>query len=50
MADESKTEQKAATPIPITEQSEKHRRIPRAIFIEDTDAWVDKYGDDQLFA
>ena len=48
MAEEKQAEQKAA-PIPITETSEKHRRIPRAIFIEDAEAWVDKYGDDALF-
>jgi prefoldin subunit 5 len=42
-------EQKAA-PIPITEASDSHRKIPKAIFIENTEAWVDKYGDETLFA
>ena len=35
--------------IPISEPSEVHRRIPRAVFIDNVEAWVDKYGDDPLF-
>ena len=35
---------------PISEPSEKHRRIPKSVFIENTEAWVDKYGDDNLFS
>ena len=43
-------ERKAVEQIPITEPSDNHRKIPRAIFIEDVEAWVDKYGDDPLFS
>ena len=39
---------KAAT-APITEESENHRKIPKVVFIDNTDAWVEKYGDDALF-
>ena len=35
--------------IPITEVSENHRKIPKAIFLDNVEAWVDKYGDDELF-
>lgn len=36
--------------IPITESSESDpRKIPRAIFIDDTEAWVEKYGEEDLF-
>ncbi len=40
----------AAPQAPITESSEAHRRIPKAVFIENVEAWVDKYTDDALFA
>ena len=46
----SEAEEKAAPRIPISEQSELHRRIPKVVFIENVEAWVDKYGDDPLFA
>ena len=37
--------------IPITEPStENSRKIPKVVFIENTEAWVDKYTDDALFA
>ena len=37
--------------IPITETStENSRNIPKVVFIENTDAWVEKYTDDALFA
>ena len=36
--------------IPITEASSNHRKIPKAVFIDDVAAWVDRYGDDELFA
>ena len=37
--------------IPITEPSnENSRKIPKVLFIENTEAWVDKYTDDALFA
>ena len=42
-------EQKAA-PIPITEASDSHRKIPKAIFLDNVEAWVDKYGDEALFS
>ena len=35
---------------PITEPSESHRRIPKAVFIENVEAWVEKYTDDALFS
>ena len=40
----------AKAPIPISEPSTIHRKIPRAVFIEDVEAWVDKYGEEDLFA
>ena len=37
--------------IPITEPSnENSRKIPKVVFIENTEAWVEKYTDDALFA
>ena len=39
----------AKAPIPISEPSTIHRKIPRAVFIEDVEAWVEKYGEDDLF-
>ena len=37
--------------IPLTEAStENSRKIPKVVFIEDTEAWVEKYTDDALFA
>lgn len=44
------TEEKAAPQAPISEQSELHRKIPKVVFIDNVEAWVDKYGDDALFA
>ena len=36
--------------IPITEPSEKdHRKIPKVIFVDNTEAWVEKYGEDRIF-
>ena len=49
MAEETKS-QASKTPIPITEVSENHRKIPKAVFIDDVEAWVEKYGEDELFA
>ena len=38
-------------PIPITETSEANsRKIPKVVFIDNTEAWVEKYTDDALFA
>ena len=36
--------------IPITETSTDTKQIPKVIFIENIEAWVDKYTDDALFA
>jgi hypothetical protein len=36
--------------IPITESAESDpRKNPKAIFIDDTDAWVEKYTEEALF-
>lgn len=43
-------EEKAAANAPITEVSDNHRKIPKVVFIDNTDAWVERYGDDGLFA
>ena len=39
-----------AKPIPISEPSKDHQKIPKVIFIDNADAWVEKYGEDPLFA
>ena len=36
--------------IPITEPSTDSKQIPKVVFIDNTDAWVEKYTDDALFA
>ena len=36
--------------IPISEPSTIHRKIPKAVFLEDVEAWVERYGEDDLFA
>ena len=38
------------TTAPISETSELHRKIPKAVFVENVEAWVEKYTDDGLFA
>ena len=43
------SDEKAAPKAPISEQSEAHRKIPKVVFIDNVEAWVDKYGDDNLF-
>ena len=40
----------AKVPIPISEPSTIHRRIQKAVFIDDVEAWVDRYGEEDLFA
>ena len=40
----------AKAPIPITEASTNARKIPKAVFVEDVAAWVERYGEDDLFA
>ena len=49
-AAQTNPEEKKAQTIPITEPGTGPRKIPKTIFIDDIEAWVDKYGDDQLFA
>ena len=44
------SDEKAAPVAPISEQSEQHRKIPKVVFIDNVEAWVDKYGDDNLFS
>ena len=38
----------AARFIPLTEASDNPRKIPQAVFIDNTEAWVDRYGGDEL--
>lgn len=34
--------------VPLTEQSQNVRKIPQAVFIENTEAWVEKYDGDEI--
>ena len=46
-----KRQEALKTPIPIWEASDENsRKIPKVVFIDNTEAWVDKYTDDALFA
>ena len=36
--------------IPITEPTPDSKKIPKVVFIENVEAWVEKYTDDALFA
>lgn len=46
-----KVQEALKQPIPITEASnENSRKIPKVVFIDNTEAWVEKYTDDALFA
>ena len=48
-AEDSKVQEQVA--IPITETSEENsKKIPKVVFIDNTEAWVEKYTDDALFA
>ena len=49
MAQPEGEETKKAAPIPITEESTNHRKIPKVVFIENIDGWVEKYTEDVLF-
>ena len=50
-AEEAKVQEVLKMAIPITEKSEDNsRNIPKVVFIENTEAWVEKYTDDALFA
>ena len=40
----------AKVPIPISEPSVIHRKIPKTVFLEDCEAWIERYGEDDLFA
>ena len=51
-AEETKdAEKKEKVQIKITEEAlnENTKKIPKVIFIDDVEAWVDKYTDDELF-
>ena len=45
----AQVEEQKAAPIPLTEESENRRKIPKVVFIENVDAWVEKYNEDTLF-
>jgi len=38
------------TQIPLTEDAQNLRKIPKAVFIENTEAWVEKYGSEEIIA
>ena len=49
--EDSKVQEALKMVIPITEaSSDNSRKIPKVVFIENTEAWVEKYTDDALFA
>ena len=49
-AEESKVETiKIQIPITETAIDENTKKIPKVIFIDNTEAWVEKYTDDALF-
>ncbi len=51
-AEETKdVEKKEKVVIKITEEAlnENTKKIPKVIFIDNVEAWVDKYTDDELF-
>lgn len=45
-----KPEEAKVAQIPISEPGTGPRKIPKAVFIDDVEAWVEKYTDDALFA
>lgn len=48
---EQKVQEALKKVIPIVEpSSENSRKIPKVVFIDNTEAWVEKYTDDALFA
>ena len=51
-SEEPKVEEQKKVVIPITEDTNKENpaKIPKVVFIENTEAWVEKYTDDALFA
>ena len=50
MAEENKVAGTEKAPIPISEPSTIHRKIPKAVFMEDVEAWVEKYTEEELFS
>ena len=50
-AEETKDAEKQKVVIQITEDAlnENTKKIPKVIFIDNVEAWVDKYSDDELF-
>ena len=38
----------SAKTIPLTEVSDNARKIPQAVFIDNTEAWVEKFGGDDV--
>ena len=38
----------AAKPIPLTEASHNPRKIPQAVFIDNTEAWTERYDGDTI--
>ena len=49
--EEEKTQDALKVAIPITEVStDNSKKIPKVVFIENVEAWVEKYSDDALFA
>ena len=49
--EEGKAQDTPKVVIPITEtETDNARKIPKVVFIENVDAWVEKYTDDALFA
>lgn len=50
MATPATTAATQALILSLTEPSDNPRKIPRAVFVENTEAWVEKYGGDPLIA
>jgi hypothetical protein len=51
--EDSKVSEAMKVKIPITEESsetENTKKIPKVVFIDNAEGWVDKYTDDALFA
>ena len=51
--EDSKVAEAMKVKIPITEESsesENTKKIPKVVFIDNTEGWVEKYTDDALFA
>ena len=46
---EKNEEKKVVIQITETALNENTKKIPKVIFIDNVEAWVDKYSDDELF-